>query len=107
MSNALEFQLFVGLPSEEVELAEKDLKKYGLESYAAGNDFSSINDEGKEDETMEFIGLIVGDVVSWEGKWSDEVKVGEFEKVMKKVTKGLAKAGVERTPGLYWLVNFW
>jgi len=101
VSNALEFQLFLGLPAEEIQLDGKDVEEYGLIAHTAGESMSDGEGRGKE-----FIGMTVGLSVSWDGMWSDEGSPEELEKIREQVVQGFEKLGVGKEPKLYWLANF-
>jgi len=102
VSNALEIQLFLGLPVEEIELAGKNVEDFGLEIHNAGANMSD-----GAGNVREFIGKPVGLSVSWDGLWSDEVGVEELEKIRGKVVEGFGKIGVMKKPKLFWLSNFY
>ncbi len=102
MSNALSLQLFVGVPLEVAGIGEEDADKFGLE---IGN--SGVDLQASEENMQTFIGLEVGLPVTWDGEWAQGVSQEEFEEVMDKVKEGLKEAGVEKKPGLYFLVNYY
>ena len=103
MSNDLVFQLFIGLPKDEIDFLEDDAEKYGLEIVEAG-----INLSGEAtDVEKKFVGLSVGESVSWEGEWAQSIGLGEFMELKKKVVEGFREAGIHKKPRLFWLANFY
>ena len=103
MSDSLNFQLFVGVPLQTVEISLEDVRGAGLEIGEAGIDLAG----GGGKEILKYIGLPVGLPVSWDGPWVQGVSEQEYAETLLKVVGGLARAGIAKLPDLYLLVNYY
>ena len=103
MSNELCFQLFLGLPLEEAEIPESQTEVLGLVVFPAGRDVSG---ERTSPQERGFVGLPVGEELSWEGRWAEDVGQEVLGTIRDRVEEGLREGRVTTKPRLYWLVNF-
>jgi len=101
---SLSFQLFVGLPVEALNAPVERPEGFGLEMETAGADISG---EMTDSEGKKFIGLSLGLPVLWDGEWAQSVTLKEFEEAVRKVKDGFQRAGIQKDPELYFLVNFY